>query len=170
MTSSARGSSTGRGSSRLHQFGIDLIVAAFAAVPRSIHGIGVPVGGGMASTISAAVNRYRSVDITPTIAWVRSRGYRAFNGSDAVASLNNVAIKIRTIVDRLTSSLRIIRGSIDVSDLLANMIFADSRGMTVKDGSFKRVSYDVFIGAPVYQPARFPNRWPVAGFSLSFLL
>ncbi|MFM0741440.1 ShlB/FhaC/HecB family hemolysin secretion/activation protein [Paraburkholderia xenovorans] len=35
---------------------------------------------------------------------------------------------------------------------------------------FKHVSYDVFIGGPLYQPDRFPNRWPVAGFSVSFLL
>jgi hemolysin activation/secretion protein len=34
----------------------------------------------------------------------------------------------------------------------------------------KHVSYDVFIGGPLYQPTRFPNRWPVAGFSVSFLL
>jgi hemolysin activation/secretion protein len=38
-------------------------------------------------------------------------------------------------------------------------------------GSASRyVSYDVFIGGPLYQPARFPNRWPVAGFSVSLLL
>jgi len=34
----------------------------------------------------------------------------------------------------------------------------------------QHVSYDVFIGGPLYQPARFPNHWPVAGFSVSFLL
>ena len=34
----------------------------------------------------------------------------------------------------------------------------------------QHVSYDAFIGGPLYQPARFPNRWPVAGFSVSFLL
>lgn len=34
----------------------------------------------------------------------------------------------------------------------------------------KHVSYDVFIGGPLYQPTRFPNHWPVAGFSVSFLL
>ncbi|MFM0330086.1 ShlB/FhaC/HecB family hemolysin secretion/activation protein [Paraburkholderia strydomiana] len=35
---------------------------------------------------------------------------------------------------------------------------------------FRHVSYDAFIGGPLYQPARFPNHWPVAGFSVSFLL
>ncbi|WP_186148216.1 ShlB/FhaC/HecB family hemolysin secretion/activation protein [Burkholderia gladioli] len=34
----------------------------------------------------------------------------------------------------------------------------------------QHVSYDVFLGGPLHQPAGFPNRWPVAGFSLSFLL
>jgi hemolysin activation/secretion protein len=32
------------------------------------------------------------------------------------------------------------------------------------------VFYDAFIGGPLYQPANFPNRWPVAGFSLSVQL
>ncbi len=35
---------------------------------------------------------------------------------------------------------------------------------------YRHVSYDAFIGGPLYQPARFPNHWPVAGFSVSFLL
>ncbi|MEM5314783.1 ShlB/FhaC/HecB family hemolysin secretion/activation protein [Paraburkholderia sp. JHI869] len=34
----------------------------------------------------------------------------------------------------------------------------------------RHVSYDVFIGGPLYQPERFPNHWPVAGFSVSVLL
>lgn len=40
----------------------------------------------------------------------------------------------------------------------------------LRGSAFKHVSYDLFLGGPLYQPARFPNRWPVAGFSLSFLL
>ncbi|MFC0399341.1 ShlB/FhaC/HecB family hemolysin secretion/activation protein [Paraburkholderia rhizosphaerae] len=40
----------------------------------------------------------------------------------------------------------------------------------VRGGAFQHVSYDVFIGGPLYQPAGFPNHWPVAGFSVSFLL
>lgn len=35
---------------------------------------------------------------------------------------------------------------------------------------FKHVNYEAFVGGPLYQPDRFPNRWPVAGFSVSFLL
>ncbi|MBI0328736.1 ShlB/FhaC/HecB family hemolysin secretion/activation protein [Burkholderia plantarii] len=34
----------------------------------------------------------------------------------------------------------------------------------------QHVSYDLFLGGPLYQPANFPNHWPVAGFSVSFLL
>lgn len=34
----------------------------------------------------------------------------------------------------------------------------------------QHINYDVFIGGPLYQPARFPNRWPVVGFSVSILL
>ncbi len=40
----------------------------------------------------------------------------------------------------------------------------------LRGSAFKHVNYDVFIGGPLYQPDRFPNRWPIAGFSLSFLL
>ncbi len=34
----------------------------------------------------------------------------------------------------------------------------------------RHLSYDAFIGGPLYEPAGFPNHWPVAGFSVSFLL
>jgi hemolysin activation/secretion protein len=40
----------------------------------------------------------------------------------------------------------------------------------VRGSPVKHVFYDLFIGGPLYQPARFPNHWPVAGFSLSFQL
>ncbi|WP_460903719.1 ShlB/FhaC/HecB family hemolysin secretion/activation protein [Paraburkholderia jirisanensis] len=40
----------------------------------------------------------------------------------------------------------------------------------VRGSAFGHVSYDAFIGGPLYQPSRFPNHWPVAGFSVSFLL
>ncbi|GAB6848213.1 ShlB/FhaC/HecB family hemolysin secretion/activation protein [Paraburkholderia kururiensis] len=40
----------------------------------------------------------------------------------------------------------------------------------LRGSAFKHVSYDVFIGGPLYQPERFPNHWPVAGFSVSFML
>ncbi|CAN0628104.1 protein of unknown function [Burkholderia multivorans] len=38
----------------------------------------------------------------------------------------------------------------------------------LRGSPFRNVYYDVFIGGPLYQPAQFPNRWPVAGFSVSF--
>jgi hemolysin activation/secretion protein len=40
----------------------------------------------------------------------------------------------------------------------------------VRGNFHQHVSYDAFIGGPLYQPAHFPNHWPVAGFSVSFLL
>ncbi|QCP47735.1 ShlB/FhaC/HecB family hemolysin secretion/activation protein [Trinickia violacea] len=40
----------------------------------------------------------------------------------------------------------------------------------LRGSPFKNVYYDVFLGGPLYQPAQFPNRWPVAGFSVSFQL
>lgn len=38
----------------------------------------------------------------------------------------------------------------------------------LRGSPLKGVFYDVFVGGPLHQPAHFPNRWPVAGFSLSF--
>lgn len=38
----------------------------------------------------------------------------------------------------------------------------------LRGSPFKNVFYDLFLGGPLYQPAKFPNHWPVAGFSLSF--
>lgn len=40
----------------------------------------------------------------------------------------------------------------------------------LRGSPIKHVFYDVFIGGPLYEPNRFPNHWPVAGFSLSFQL
>ena len=56
----------------------------------------------------------------------------------------------------------------EASNLLGRRLAGAVIGL--RGGAFKHVSYDVFIGGPLYQPARFPNRWPVAGFSVSFLL
>lgn len=38
----------------------------------------------------------------------------------------------------------------------------------LRGSPFKHAFYDVFLGGPLYQPAHYPNHWPVAGFSLSF--
>ncbi|HWZ49244.1 MAG TPA: ShlB/FhaC/HecB family hemolysin secretion/activation protein [Herbaspirillum sp.] len=38
----------------------------------------------------------------------------------------------------------------------------------LRGNPFQNAYYDVFIGGPLYQPNNFPNRWPVAGFSLSY--
>uniref|UniRef100_E1T9R9 Polypeptide-transport-associated domain protein ShlB-type n=1 Tax=Burkholderia sp. (strain CCGE1003) TaxID=640512 RepID=E1T9R9_BURSG len=54
------------------------------------------------------------------------------------------------------------------SDLLGRRLVGAVVGL--RGSAFRHVSYDVFIGGPLYQPARFPNHWPVAGFSVSFLL
>jgi hemolysin activation/secretion protein len=40
----------------------------------------------------------------------------------------------------------------------------------LRGSPIKHVFYDLFIGGPLYEPDRFPNHWPVAGFSLSFQL
>lgn len=56
----------------------------------------------------------------------------------------------------------------EANNLLGRRLAGAVAGL--RGSAFKHVSYDVFIGGPLYQPARYPNRWPVAGFSVSFLL
>jgi filamentous hemagglutinin family protein len=171
MSSSARGGSTGRGSLRLHQFGINLIVATFAAGSCGAYAIGISAGGGTVTTVSATANRQPTVDIVPTIAWAWSNAFRSLNVDAAGPLLNDIGLRIQTIVRQLESgNRRIVGRRINVTGSQANTILVDPCGIPVNGGSFKDVSYDVFIGGPLYQPTRFPNRWPVAGFSVSFLL
>ncbi|PMS26476.1 ShlB/FhaC/HecB family hemolysin secretion/activation protein [Paraburkholderia rhynchosiae] len=54
------------------------------------------------------------------------------------------------------------------SNLLGRRLVGAVVGL--RGSAFRHISYDIFIGGPLYQPARFPNHWPVAGFSVSFLL
>lgn len=56
----------------------------------------------------------------------------------------------------------------EANNLLGRRLVGGVIGL--RGSAFKHVNYDVFLGGPLYQPARFPNRWPVAGFSVSFLL
>ena len=171
MYSSARGRSTGRGCLRLHQFGISLIVAAFASGPSIVYAFGISTGDGTATAISAIADSHFTVDIAPAITWVWSNASRSLNVDTANALLNHIGLKIQAIVRQLENgNRRIISRRIDETGSRVNAMLVDSCGILVAGGSFKDVSYDVFIGGPLYQPTRFPNRWPVAGFSVSFLL
>ncbi len=149
MTSSARESRAGRGGSRPHQFGINLIVAALAAVPCSTYEIGLSAADGTATMISVTVNHHQTVDIAPAVVWMWSNAYRSFNVDAAGSLLNDIGIKIRTIVKQLEGgNRRIISGRIDVTGLCASMTLANSCGITMKGGSYintGRVSYKAAV-------------------------
>ncbi|MFL9954608.1 hypothetical protein PQR21_32880 [Paraburkholderia nemoris] len=135
MSSSARGSSAGHGSPRLHQLKINLIVGAFAAVPRSRYAIGMSVDGGKATTISTAANDRQTVNIALTIAGPSDSTY-----SDAAGvSRNNVGIAARTIVNQVAgSNPRIISGLIDLIGSRRRDIGRSERHW-MNDGSFAGV-------------------------------
>jgi hemolysin activation/secretion protein len=56
----------------------------------------------------------------------------------------------------------------DAHDLLGRRLAGAVIGL--RGSLYRYVTYDAFIGGPLYEPARFPNHWPVAGFSVSFQL
>ena len=53
-------------------------------------------------------------------------------------------------------------------DLPGNSLVGGALGF--RGTPFKGLYYDVFLGGPLHQPRHFRNRWPVAGFSLSYQL
>ncbi|HZZ01319.1 filamentous hemagglutinin N-terminal domain-containing protein [Paraburkholderia sp.] len=137
MSSSARGSSEGHRSPRLHQFQIRLIVAALAAVSCSTYAIGISIEGETATTISTAANGHQSVNIAPTVAGVLNNSYSSFNVDAARASLNNVGVNGRTTVNQAVSTNpSVISGPIDVTGLHANVILANPNGIAANGSSF----------------------------------
>lgn len=108
-----------------------------AAAPSGASAAGIAIDGGTATTVSTAANGHQTVNIAPTVAGVSNNTYSSFNVDAAGASLNNVGINARTIVNQVTSTNpSIISGRIDVLGSRANVILANSNGITVNGGSF----------------------------------
>ncbi len=108
-----------------------------AAVPCSTYAIGIAVDGGTAATVSTSANGHQTVNIAPTFAGVSNNTYSSFNVDGAGASLNNVGINARTIVNKVTSpNPSVISGLIDVIGPRANVISANPNGIAVTGGSF----------------------------------
>lgn len=137
MSGSTGRSSASHGIPCLHRFQIRLIVAVLAAVPCNTYAIGIAVDGGTATTVSTAASGHQTVNIAPTVAGVSNNTYSSFNVTAAGASLNNVGINARTIVNQVTSTNpSIISGQIDVIGSRANVVLANPNGITVNGGSF----------------------------------
>lgn len=137
MFRSARGRNAGRGKPRPHHQTIRLIVVLLAAAPLGASAAGIAIDGGTATTVSTAANGHQTVNIAPTVAGVSNNTYSSFNVDAAGASLNNVGINARTIVNQVTSTnSSIISGRIDVLGSRANVILANPNGITVNGGSF----------------------------------
>lgn len=108
-----------------------------AAAPLGASAAGIAIDGGTATTVSTAANGHQTVNIAPTVAGVSNNTYSSFNVDAAGASLNNVGINARTIVNQVTSTNpSIISGRIDVLGSRANVILANPNGITVNGGSF----------------------------------
>ncbi len=114
--------------------GVFLVVSALPAVAQAV---GISVDGGTATSVSAGANGHQTVNIAPAFAGVSNNTYSSFSVDAAGASLNNVGINARTIVNQVTStSPSIISGQIDVLGPRANVILANPNGITVNGGSF----------------------------------
>ncbi|MFM0131252.1 two-partner secretion domain-containing protein [Paraburkholderia sediminicola] len=137
MSSSARGSSAGHGSPRLHQFHIRLIVAGLIAVPCGAYAFCILVDGGTPIRISTAANGHQTDNIALTVAGVSNNTYSSFNVNAAGVSLNSTGVNAQAILNRATgTNPSIISGSIDVIGSRADVILANPNDIAMNDGSF----------------------------------
>ncbi|TCW85643.1 filamentous hemagglutinin [Burkholderia sp. SRS-46] len=112
-------------------------LAAAAAPPRAASAAGIVPDGGTSTHVSIGPNGRQLVDLAPAVGGVSSNTYSSFNVTTAGATLNNVGINARTIVNQVTSTNpSLIEGRIDVAGSRANVILANPNGITVNGGSF----------------------------------
>ncbi|MEX3634717.1 filamentous hemagglutinin N-terminal domain-containing protein [Paraburkholderia sp. BR14320] len=160
MLTSVRSSSAGHGGSRRYGLQVRLIVAALTAVPYSSYAVGISVDGGTTTTVSTSANGHQTVNIAPAFAGVSNNTYTNFSVDAAGATLNNVGINARTIVNQVTSTNpSIISGQIDVLGSRANVILANPNGITVNGGSFVNTGRVALTTGQV----SFKDTIPVAG-------
>lgn len=120
---------------------------------------GIVSDGATVTTVNTAANGRQTVNLAPAISGVSNNTYSQFNVGRAGASLNNVGVNARNIVNQVTSTNpSLIQGDITVLGPRANVILANPNGITVNGGSFVntgnvalttgRVSFNDFIPAP----------------------
>ncbi|WP_186059804.1 filamentous hemagglutinin N-terminal domain-containing protein [Burkholderia gladioli] len=136
------------------------LFAALAMTPLVAAAAGIVPDGGTATSVSIGAGGRQVVGLAPAVAGVSHNTYSSFNVSAAGASLDNVGINARTIVNQVTGTDRsLIEGNIAVlGSTRANVILANPNGITVNGGSFTntghvvlstgRVSFDDITLAP----------------------
>lgn len=108
-----------------------------AVCPTWAAAAGIVPDGGTATTVSVGANGRQVVNIAPAYGGVSQNTYSSFNVGSSGATLNNVGINARTIVNQVTSTNpSLIEGEIKVSGSLANVVLANPNGITVNGGSF----------------------------------
>nr|WKF59902.1 tRNA nuclease CdiA-2 [Paraburkholderia busanensis] len=137
MFRSIRGSGAGRECLRPRSYSACLAALLSIAAPWCAHAAGIVVDGGTATSVSTAANGHQTVNIAPAFAGVSNNTFTNFNVGAAGATLNNVGINARTIVNQVTSTNpSVISGQIDVAGQRANVILANPNGITINGGSF----------------------------------
>ncbi|KVX10355.1 filamentous hemagglutinin [Burkholderia ubonensis] len=112
-------------------------LAAAGTFPRCALAAGIVPDGGTATSVSLAPDGRQLVNLAPAVAGVSSNTYSSFNVTAAGATLNNIGINARTIVNQVTSTNpSLIQGQIDVAGPRANVVLANPNGITVNGGSF----------------------------------
>ncbi|WP_237717195.1 filamentous hemagglutinin N-terminal domain-containing protein [Cupriavidus basilensis] len=108
-----------------------------AGVIAPCFGGGIVADGGTVTSIVTAANGRQTVNIAPAVSGVSQNTYTQFNVGTAGATLNNVGINARTIVNQVTStSPSLIAGELAVAGPRANIVLANANGITVNGGSF----------------------------------
>ncbi|RKP45892.1 filamentous hemagglutinin N-terminal domain-containing protein [Trinickia fusca] len=108
-----------------------------AVCPTWAAAAGIVPDGGTATTVSIGANGRQVVSIAPAYGGVSQNTYSSFNVGSSGATLNNVGINARTIVNQVTSTNpSLIEGEIAVSGPRANVVLANPNGITVNGGSF----------------------------------
>ncbi len=116
---------------------IFLCLAAAGGLPHCAVAAGIVPDGGTPTSVSAGPNGRQLVNLAPAVAGVSSNTYSSFNVTTAGATLNNVGINARTIVNQVTSTNRsLIEGEIAVVGPRANVVLANPNGITINGGSF----------------------------------
>jgi filamentous hemagglutinin family protein len=123
-----------RGARSAFHHAVSLYLLAWG-VPSLGAGI-VPDSGTVTSVVSGAGGR-QVVNIAPAVSGVSHNTYTQFNVGAPGATLNNVGINARTIVNQVTSTNpSLISGELSVAGPMANVILANPNGITVDGGSF----------------------------------
>lgn len=116
---------------------IFLCLATAGGLPHCAVAAGIVPEGGTPTSVSAGPNGRQLVNLAPAVAGVSSNTYSSFNVTTAGATLNNVGINARTIVNQVTSTNRsLIEGEIAVAGPRANVVLANPNGITINGGSF----------------------------------